>query len=153
MTYHGCVVVRRADNLLCRRYMRSPGTWSGAFRAGAQIYKDSGTLGLFQGHSATLLRIFPYAGIKFLAYDEVRHVRPTTFTLRFPFVNTFADTNADSRSRNELAPILSWCHIWCVGQSSSPEGRALLTLARRHLRLLHISPRATARAHGVPHHP
>ena len=57
--------------------MRLPGTWSGAFRAGAQIYKDTGTLGLFQGHSATLLRIFPYAAIKFLAYDEVRHVRPT----------------------------------------------------------------------------
>ncbi|KAF8268348.1 mitochondrial carrier domain-containing protein [Lactarius quietus] len=54
-------------------YQKYAGTWSGAFRAGAQIYKDSGTLGLFQGHSATLLRIFPYAGIKFLAYDEARH--------------------------------------------------------------------------------
>ncbi|KAF8257178.1 mitochondrial carrier [Lactarius quietus] len=40
---------------------------AGAFRAGAQIYKDSGTLGLFLGHSATLLPI------KFLAYDEARH--------------------------------------------------------------------------------
>jgi len=55
-------------------YQKYAGTWSGAFRAGAQIYKDSGTLGLFQGHSATLLRIFPYAAIKFLAYDEVRHI-------------------------------------------------------------------------------
>jgi solute carrier family 25 protein 16 len=55
-------------------YQKYAGTWSGAFRAGAQIYKDSGTLGLFQGHSATLLRIFPYAAIKFLAYDEVRNL-------------------------------------------------------------------------------
>jgi len=55
-------------------YQKYAGTWSGAFRAGAQIYKDSGTLGLFQGHSATLLRIFPYAAIKFLAYDEVRNI-------------------------------------------------------------------------------
>jgi len=28
-------------------------------------------LGLFQGHSATLLRIFPYAAVKFMAYDHV----------------------------------------------------------------------------------
>ncbi len=51
-----------------------PGTWSGAFRAGTQIYKDSGVLGLFQGHSATLLRIFPYAAVKFTAYDQVHDV-------------------------------------------------------------------------------
>ena len=30
--------------------------------------------GLFQGHSATLLRIFPYAAIKFLAYEQIRAV-------------------------------------------------------------------------------
>jgi len=52
------------------------GTWSGAFRAGSQIYKDSGVLGLFQGHSATLLRIFPYAAVKFMAYDHVHDVCP-----------------------------------------------------------------------------
>jgi solute carrier family 25 (mitochondrial carrier protein), member 16 len=51
------------------------GTWSGAYRAGAQIYRDSGALGLFQGHSATLLRIFPYAAIKFMAYDQMHDVR------------------------------------------------------------------------------
>lgn len=36
------------------------------------IYKDEGVLGLFRGHSATLLRIFPYAAIKFLAYEQIR---------------------------------------------------------------------------------
>jgi len=36
------------------------------------IYGQAGTKGLFRGHSATLLRIFPYAGIKFLAYEQVR---------------------------------------------------------------------------------
>lgn len=50
------------------------GTWSGAFRAASQIYGESGFLGLFQGHSATLLRIFPYAAIKFMAYDQIEHV-------------------------------------------------------------------------------
>lgn len=38
------------------------------------IYRDEGALGLFRGHSATLLRIFPYAAIKFLAYEQVRAV-------------------------------------------------------------------------------
>ncbi|KAN0115740.1 Mitochondrial carrier domain containing protein [Russula decolorans] len=52
-------------------YQKYAGTWRGAFRAGTQIYKDSGVLGLFQGHSATLLRIFPYAAVKFMAYDQV----------------------------------------------------------------------------------
>lgn len=36
------------------------------------IYLHQGVRGLFQGHSATLLRIFPYAGIKFLAYEQIR---------------------------------------------------------------------------------
>lgn len=50
-------------------------SWSGAFRAGARIYSDGGFLALFQGHSATLLRIFPYAAIKFMAYDQIENVR------------------------------------------------------------------------------
>jgi hypothetical protein len=112
--------MRRAD----KSYMHSLGTWSGAFRAGAQIYKDSGTVGLFQGHSATLLRIFPYAAIKFLAYDEVRNVRPTAFLFFDLPSNAFAATNADSRARNKPAPILSWCHIWCVNFTGRRFGRA-----------------------------
>ena len=38
------------------------------------INEQEGFRGLFRGHSATLLRIFPYAGIKFLAYEQVRSV-------------------------------------------------------------------------------
>ncbi|KAI0704183.1 mitochondrial carrier [Cerioporus squamosus] len=40
------------------------------FRAAAQIYRENGVRGLFQGHSATLLRIFPYAAINFMTYDQ-----------------------------------------------------------------------------------
>jgi len=43
-------------------------------RAVQDIYKGDGVRGLFRGHSATLLRIFPYGGIKFLAYEQVRAV-------------------------------------------------------------------------------
>jgi solute carrier family 25 (mitochondrial carrier protein), member 16 len=38
------------------------------------IYRQDGGVGLYRGHSATLLRIFPYAGIKFLAYEQIRDV-------------------------------------------------------------------------------
>jgi solute carrier family 25 protein 16 len=37
-----------------------------------EIYQYEGVLGLYRGHSATLLRVFPYAGIKFLAYEQIR---------------------------------------------------------------------------------
>jgi len=36
------------------------------------INRQEGVRGLFRGHSATLLRVFPYAGIKFLAYEQIR---------------------------------------------------------------------------------
>lgn len=51
------------------------GTFVGTFRAGHEIYNHSGLRGLFQGHSATLIRIFPYAAIKFMTYDQVHYVR------------------------------------------------------------------------------
>jgi len=38
------------------------------------IYDVDGARGLFRGHSATILRIFPYAAIKFLAYEQIRSV-------------------------------------------------------------------------------
>lgn len=37
-----------------------------------EINRQDGMRGLYRGHSATLLRIFPYAGIKFLAYEQIR---------------------------------------------------------------------------------
>ena len=46
----------------------------GLVSATGQIYRSGGFRGLFQGHSATLLRIFPYAGIKFMAYDRLEGV-------------------------------------------------------------------------------
>jgi solute carrier family 25 (mitochondrial carrier protein), member 16 len=39
-----------------------------------EIYRQDGATGLYRGHSATLLRIFPYAAIKFLAYEQIRAV-------------------------------------------------------------------------------
>jgi solute carrier family 25 (mitochondrial carrier protein), member 16 len=36
------------------------------------IWRTAGVWGLYQGHTATLLRIFPYAAIKFVSYDQIR---------------------------------------------------------------------------------
>ncbi|EMD31524.1 hypothetical protein CERSUDRAFT_162953 [Gelatoporia subvermispora B] len=55
-------------------FQKYAGTWSGAFRAIAQLYRENGTRSLLQGHSATLLRIFPYAAIKYMAYDQVEYI-------------------------------------------------------------------------------
>jgi len=42
------------------------------------IWQTSGIYGLYQGHTATLLRVFPYAAIKFVAYDQIRdHLIPS----------------------------------------------------------------------------
>lgn len=42
------------------------------------IHGQDGLRGLFRGHSATLLRIFPYAAIKFVAYEQLRSLLITS---------------------------------------------------------------------------
>jgi solute carrier family 25 protein 16 len=54
------------------QFAKYTGSWFGVVSAMKVIYKDEGALGLYRGHSATLLRIFPYAAIKFVAYEQIR---------------------------------------------------------------------------------
>ncbi|KAI9705465.1 MAG: hypothetical protein M1836_006220 [Candelina mexicana] len=56
------------------QFAKYTGSWFGVVTAMNDIYSQNGALGLFKGHSVTLLRIFPYASIKFLAYEQIRHV-------------------------------------------------------------------------------
>lgn len=56
------------------QFAKYTGSWFGVFNAMKDINKTDGLRGLFRGHSATLLRVFPYGGIKFLAYEQIRHV-------------------------------------------------------------------------------
>jgi len=55
-------------------FVKYQGSWFGVGQAMRDIYGQDGAMGLFRGHSATLLRIFPYAAIKFLAYEQIRAV-------------------------------------------------------------------------------
>ncbi|KAL3426883.1 mitochondrial carrier protein [Phlyctema vagabunda] len=54
------------------QFAKYTGSWVGVMTTMKTIYTEDGTRGLFRGHSATLLRIFPYAAIKFLAYEQIR---------------------------------------------------------------------------------
>ncbi|KAF4634512.1 hypothetical protein G7Y89_g3593 [Cudoniella acicularis] len=56
------------------QFAKYTGSWFGVITAMKDIHREDGTRGLFRGHSATLLRIFPYAAIKFLAYEQIRAV-------------------------------------------------------------------------------
>ncbi|KAB8208739.1 mitochondrial carrier domain-containing protein [Aspergillus parasiticus] len=56
------------------QFAKYTGSWSGLLYAVRDINRHEGRRGLFKGHSATLLRIFPYAAIKFLAYEQIRAV-------------------------------------------------------------------------------
>ncbi|KAJ3145054.1 hypothetical protein HDU89_007574 [Geranomyces variabilis] len=72
------------------------GTFFGVFRAARDIKGEYGLRGLFQGHSATLLRIFPYAAIKFMAYEQLKHrIMPTK--------------SSETAFRNMLAGSLAGC--------------------------------------------
>ncbi|KAJ1733504.1 coenzyme A transporter [Coemansia biformis] len=54
------------------RFAKYSGTHFGLFKAGAAIYREYGVRGLFQGHSMQLARIFPYAAIKFMTYEQLK---------------------------------------------------------------------------------
>ncbi|XXG98534.1 hypothetical protein Hte_004858 [Hypoxylon texense] len=54
------------------QFAKYQGSWAGVGIAMRDIYAHDGILGLFRGHSATLLKIYPYAAIKFVAYEQYR---------------------------------------------------------------------------------
>jgi solute carrier family 25 (mitochondrial carrier protein), member 16 len=54
------------------QFAQYTGSWAGVASATKDIYRHDGVYGLYRGHSATLFRIFPYAAIKFLAYEQIR---------------------------------------------------------------------------------
>ncbi|KAK3842843.1 MAG: mitochondrial carrier domain-containing protein [Linnemannia gamsii] len=56
------------------QFEKYAGTWTGVFKAARDIHRSGGVRGLFQGNSATVLRIFPYAAIKFMAYEQYRSI-------------------------------------------------------------------------------
>lgn len=56
------------------QYAQFSGQRMGVWHATRDIYRNLGVTGLFKGHAATLLRIYPYAAIKFVAYEQFRAI-------------------------------------------------------------------------------
>ncbi|CAK7228097.1 coenzyme A transporter [Sporothrix curviconia] len=54
------------------QFAKYSGSWAGVAHAMRIIYTQDGVMGLYRGHSATLLRVFPYAAVKFIAYEQIR---------------------------------------------------------------------------------
>ncbi|CAK7268893.1 coenzyme A transporter [Sporothrix epigloea] len=54
------------------QFAKYSGSWAGVAHALRIIYHQDGVMGLYRGHSATLLRVFPYAAVKFIAYEQIR---------------------------------------------------------------------------------
>ncbi|KAI9219315.1 mitochondrial carrier domain-containing protein [Blastocladiella britannica] len=75
-------------------YSHHRGSWQGVFRAIHEIRGAHGIPGLFQGHSATLLRIFPYAAIKFMANEQYKHLIFPTATPPTPLHSLLAGSLA-----------------------------------------------------------
>ncbi|WVO13557.1 hypothetical protein L204_101178 [Cryptococcus depauperatus] len=74
-------ILFQTSNAEFRQYAGTP---MGLLHATQLIYKTQGVRGLFQGHSVTLLRIFPYAGIKYMLYDWMERLLITNPEQRTP---------------------------------------------------------------------
>lgn len=67
------------------QFAKYTGSWTGLAHAIRDINRTEGAKGLYKGHSVTLLRIFPYAAIKFLAYEQIRAVVIPSSEFETPF--------------------------------------------------------------------
>ncbi|CAO3573274.1 unnamed protein product [Mortierella alpina] len=76
------------------QFEKYAGTWTGVFKAARDIQKTAGLRGLFQGNSATVLRIFPYAAIKFMAYEQYRNLLMPTRRDETPYRKLVAGSMA-----------------------------------------------------------
>ncbi|KAH8083056.1 mitochondrial carrier domain-containing protein [Filobasidium floriforme] len=74
-------ILFQTSNADFKQYAGRP---TGLYHAMKAILAAQGLRGLFQGHLATLLRIFPYAGVKFMAYDKVEGILMPNKDMRTP---------------------------------------------------------------------
>ncbi|KAG0327384.1 hypothetical protein BGZ99_007714 [Dissophora globulifera] len=77
------------------QFEKYAGTLTGVFKAGRDIQRTVGLSGLFQGNGATVLRIFPYAAIKFMAYEQYRSILMPTRRDESPYKKLVAGSMAD----------------------------------------------------------
>lgn len=80
-------------------FMRFTGSFAGWFRAVVHIVSTKGPLALWRGHGATLLRILPYSGINFTAYEQYKKLLlPPDSNKVHPFMRILAGSLAGTTS-------------------------------------------------------
>ncbi|KCV71936.1 hypothetical protein H696_01345 [Fonticula alba] len=75
-------------------YTRHRGTLLGVFRALRTIHQQEGLRGLFRGNSATLARIFPYAAIQFMSYEQIKAFFNKNQDFEQPYTRALAGAGA-----------------------------------------------------------
>ncbi|OCF31646.1 solute carrier family 25 (mitochondrial carrier protein), member 16 [Kwoniella heveanensis BCC8398] len=131
---------------------------AGLINALSAIYHSQGIRGLFQGHLATVLRIAPYASIKYMAYDWLERILIDTPEKRTPARFFVAGACAGVTSVLVTYP-LELIRVRLAYQTKSSERTTLLgavksiyrenDLARSQGRKSNISPLVRA----IPIHP
>lgn len=105
------------------------------------IRRSEGAKGLFKGHSATLLRIFPYAAIKFLTYEQIRAVVITSQEQETPFRRLISGSLAGVTSVFFTYP-LELIRVRLAFETK-PTSRSSLTDAFRNIYNENVSPPST----------
>uniref|UniRef100_A0A8H7KA86 Mitochondrial thiamine pyrophosphate carrier 1 n=1 Tax=Bionectria ochroleuca TaxID=29856 RepID=A0A8H7KA86_BIOOC len=99
-------------------------SWRGLLGAAQDIRQLQGIRALFQGHSATLLRVFPFSGTNFLAYEQFRSALISSGSSETPYRRFVAGSLAGAVSTFltyplELIRVRMACEMKNSGSSSS----------------------------------
>lgn len=131
------------------KFAKYTGSWFGLVSAMQDIRRSEGSRGLFKGHSATLLRIFPYAAIKFLAYEQIRAVVITSREQETPFRRLISGSMAGITSVFFTYP-LELIRVRLAFETKKTS-RSSLTDAFRNIYNENVSPpSSTIKSSGTP---
>lgn len=68
-----CAPLERVKILFQIRSVHYP--YAGVVKTLQSIYYNEGVIGLWKGNTATIVRIFPYAAVQFMAFEKYKTVR------------------------------------------------------------------------------
>jgi len=87
-------------------YRQFSGSVFGAFRAVQYTVQNEGIYGCYKGHGAMLIRIFPYAAINYMAYEQYKRIiLPSDSSLYHPLSRLVAGSLAGATSVTLTYPL------------------------------------------------
>jgi len=121
-------------------YLQFRGSMDGLCRAVRHIYSIDGVRGFYQGHSATLLRIFPYAAIKFITYEQFRNIIIPDHTYETHFRRLLSGACA------------GLCSVFFTYPLDLVRVRMAYVTHRKEAKLTSVIKDIYHNSHDVPHH-